>query len=46
LLRLARDVLALILVNSTTRVGDSGDRFAAIAEIQEAHVVRAARRCS
>ncbi|MBC9729427.1 Lrp/AsnC family transcriptional regulator [Streptomyces sp. TRM68367] len=34
-----RGVLAFVMVESTQWVGDSGERFAAIAEIQEAHVI-------
>ncbi|MGW0916297.1 Lrp/AsnC family transcriptional regulator [Streptomyces sp. NPDC002784] len=34
-----KGVLAFVLVDSTRWVGDSGDRFAAIPEIQEAHVI-------
>ncbi|MEV5439299.1 Lrp/AsnC family transcriptional regulator [Streptomyces sp. NPDC052682] len=34
-----RGVLAFVMVNSTRWVGDSGDRFAAVPEIQEAHVI-------
>ncbi|GHE06384.1 transcriptional regulator [Streptomyces alanosinicus] len=34
-----RDVLAFVMVDSTRWVGDSGDRFAAVPEIQEAHVI-------
>ncbi|MFE2261919.1 Lrp/AsnC family transcriptional regulator [Streptomyces griseosporeus] len=36
---LGRGVLAFVMVDSTRWVGDSGDRFAAIPEIQEAHVI-------
>ncbi|MCZ0985486.1 Lrp/AsnC family transcriptional regulator [Streptomyces diastatochromogenes] len=32
-------VLAFVMVESTRWVGDSGDRFSAIPEIQEAHVI-------
>ncbi|MFF3349587.1 Lrp/AsnC family transcriptional regulator [Streptomyces sp. NPDC002779] len=34
-----KGVLAFVMVDSTRWVGDSGDRFAAIPEIQEAHVI-------
>ncbi|AWT44479.1 MULTISPECIES: Lrp/AsnC family transcriptional regulator [Streptomyces] len=36
---LGRGVLAFVMVDSSRWVGDSGDRFAAIPEIQEAHVI-------
>ncbi|MBC2908012.1 Lrp/AsnC ligand binding domain-containing protein [Streptomyces cupreus] len=36
---IGRGVLAFVMVDSTKWVGDSGDRFAAIPEIQEAHVI-------
>ncbi|WP_437105526.1 Lrp/AsnC family transcriptional regulator [Streptomyces sp. enrichment culture] len=36
---LGRGVLAFVLVNSTSWMGDSGDRFAALPEIEEAHVI-------
>ncbi|MFF9274594.1 Lrp/AsnC family transcriptional regulator [Streptomyces griseosporeus] len=36
---LGRGVLAFVMVDSSQWVGDSGDRFAAIPEIQEAHVI-------
>ncbi|MFJ8647418.1 Lrp/AsnC family transcriptional regulator [Streptomyces sp. NPDC093546] len=36
---IGRGVLAFVMVDSTAWVGDSGDRFAAIPEIQEAHVI-------
>jgi DNA-binding Lrp family transcriptional regulator len=34
-----RGVLAFVMVDSTAWMGDSGDEFAAIPEIQEAHVI-------
>ncbi|MCL2554565.1 MAG: Lrp/AsnC family transcriptional regulator [Actinomycetia bacterium] len=34
-----RGVLAFVLVESSAWMGESGDRFAAIPEIQEAHVI-------
>jgi len=34
-----RGVLAFVLVDSTAWVGDSGEQFAAIPKIQEAHVI-------
>ncbi|MFI1097380.1 Lrp/AsnC family transcriptional regulator [Streptomyces sp. NPDC020917] len=34
-----RGVLAFVMVESTTWMGESGDRFAVIPEIQEAHVI-------
>ncbi|MET9430648.1 MULTISPECIES: Lrp/AsnC family transcriptional regulator [unclassified Streptomyces] len=36
---IGRGVLAFVMVDSTAWVGDSGDRFSAIPEIQEAHVI-------
>ncbi|MFJ9815154.1 Lrp/AsnC family transcriptional regulator [Streptomyces sp. NPDC101151] len=36
---IGRPVLAFVMVDSTRWVGDSGDLFAAIPEIQEAHVI-------
>lgn len=36
---LGRGVLAFVMVDSSRWVGDSGERFAAIPEIQEAHVI-------
>ncbi len=36
---IGRGVLAFVMVDSVKWVGDSGDRFAAIPEIQEAHVI-------
>ncbi|MFF5013013.1 Lrp/AsnC family transcriptional regulator [Streptomyces sp. NPDC001165] len=36
---IGRNVLAFVMVDSTRWVGDSGDRFAAIPEIEEAHVI-------
>lgn len=37
--RIGRGVLAFIMVDATAWMGDSADAFAAIAEIQEAHIV-------
>lgn len=37
--RVGKGVLAFILVAATTWMGDSGDLYAAIPEIQEAHVI-------
>jgi Lrp/AsnC family leucine-responsive transcriptional regulator len=37
--KVGKSVLAFVLVDATVWMGDSGDRFAAIADIQEAHVV-------
>ncbi|MFH9725755.1 Lrp/AsnC family transcriptional regulator [Streptomyces sp. NPDC017254] len=36
---LGRDVLAFVMVDSTVWMGDSADAFAAIPEVQEAHVI-------
>lgn len=36
---IGRGVLAFVMVDSTKWVGDSGDQFSAIPEIQEAHVI-------
>ncbi|WP_328869003.1 Lrp/AsnC family transcriptional regulator [Streptomyces sp. NBC_00287] len=36
---IGQGVLAFVMVESAKWVGDSGDRFAAIPEIQEAHVI-------
>ncbi|MFH8713208.1 Lrp/AsnC family transcriptional regulator [Streptomyces zaomyceticus] len=36
---LGRDVLAFVMVDSTVWMGDSADAFAAIPEIQEAHII-------
>ncbi|MDT0344394.1 Lrp/AsnC family transcriptional regulator [Streptomyces litchfieldiae] len=36
---LGKGVLAFVLVNSTSWMGDSGARFAALPEIEEAHVI-------
>ncbi|GKQ35040.1 Lrp/AsnC family transcriptional regulator [Streptomyces sp. A012304] len=36
---IGRGVLAFVMVESTRWVGDSGERFAAVPEIQEAHVI-------
>ena len=37
--KVGRGVLAFILVDSTAWMGDSADAFAAVAELQEAHIV-------
>lgn len=37
--KIGRGVLAFILVDSTAWMGDSADAFAAVPEIQEAHIV-------
>ncbi|ATW52762.1 hypothetical protein CGZ69_21795 [Streptomyces peucetius subsp. caesius ATCC 27952] len=36
---LGRGVLAFVMVDSTVWMGDSGDAFAAVPEIQEAHII-------
>ncbi|MFH8574962.1 Lrp/AsnC family transcriptional regulator [Streptomyces zaomyceticus] len=36
---IGRDVLAFVMVDSTVWMGDSADAFAAIPEIQEAHII-------